>query len=115
MSILDTTIVNVALETLGRDLHTTLADIQWVITGYMLSLAAVIPVTGWAAKREHVPGDHPLDVRERRMQVASERLQRDVDDRRVEDRHDRPDHHDRRDAPDMSFDAVGRGRFVHGS
>ena len=33
MSILDTTIVNVALETLGRDLHTTLADIQWVITG----------------------------------------------------------------------------------
>jgi EmrB/QacA subfamily drug resistance transporter len=51
MSILDTTIVNVALETLGHDLHTTLADIQWVITGYMLSLAAVIPVTGWAAKR----------------------------------------------------------------
>src|SRR5207245_3233812 len=51
MSILDTTIVNVALETLGRELHSTLADIQWVITGYMLSLAAVIPVTGWAARR----------------------------------------------------------------
>jgi EmrB/QacA subfamily drug resistance transporter len=51
MSILDTTIVNVALDTLGRDLHTTIADIQWVITGYMLSLATVIPVTGWVAKR----------------------------------------------------------------
>jgi len=51
MSILDTTIVNVALETLGRELHSTLSDIQWVITGYMLSLAAVIPVTGWAARR----------------------------------------------------------------
>jgi EmrB/QacA subfamily drug resistance transporter len=51
MSILDTTIVNVALETLGRELHTTLASIQWVITGYLLSLAAVIPVTGWAARR----------------------------------------------------------------
>jgi EmrB/QacA subfamily drug resistance transporter len=51
MSILDTTIVNVALETLGRDLDSTLANIQWVITGYMLSLAAVIPVTGWAARR----------------------------------------------------------------
>ncbi len=51
MSILDTTIVNVALETLGRDLHSTIADIQWVITGYMLSLAAVIPITGWAARR----------------------------------------------------------------
>jgi len=51
MSILDTTIVNVALETLGRDLHATLSDIQWVLTGYMLSLGAVIPVTGWAARR----------------------------------------------------------------
>jgi len=51
MSILDTTIVNVALETLGRELHSTLSQIQWVITGYMLSLAAVIPVTGWAARR----------------------------------------------------------------
>src|SRR5436305_8569296 len=51
MSILDTTIVNVALETLGRDLHKPIADTQWVITGYMLSLAAVIPVTGWAARR----------------------------------------------------------------
>ncbi len=51
MSILDTTIVNVALATLGKDLHSTLSSIQWVITGYMLSLAAVIPVTGWASRR----------------------------------------------------------------
>ncbi|HWB22753.1 MAG TPA: DHA2 family efflux MFS transporter permease subunit [Gaiellaceae bacterium] len=51
MSILDTTIVNVALETLGHDLHSTIANTQWVITSYMLSLAAVIPVTGWAARR----------------------------------------------------------------
>jgi len=51
MSILDTTIVNVALDTLSRELHSTIAQIQWVVTGYMLSLAAVIPVTGWAARR----------------------------------------------------------------
>jgi EmrB/QacA subfamily drug resistance transporter len=51
MSILDTTIVNVALATLGRDMHSTITDIQWVVTGYMLSLAAVIPITGWAARR----------------------------------------------------------------
>jgi EmrB/QacA subfamily drug resistance transporter len=51
MSILDTTIVNVALETLGRDLHATLSDIQWVLTGYMLALGAAIPLTGWAARR----------------------------------------------------------------
>jgi EmrB/QacA subfamily drug resistance transporter len=51
MSILDTTIVNVALDTLARELHSTIDSIQWVATGYLLSLAAVIPVTGWAARR----------------------------------------------------------------
>ncbi len=51
MSILDTTIVNVALHTLKSDLHSTISQIQWVVTGYLLSLAAVIPLTGWAARR----------------------------------------------------------------
>lgn len=51
MSVLDTTIVNVALDTLSKDLHSSLDGIQWVVTGYMLALAAVIPVTGWAAAR----------------------------------------------------------------
>src|ERR1700683_2840031 len=51
MSILDTTIVNVALRTLGHDLHSSIAQIQWVVTGYLLSLAAVIPLTGWASRR----------------------------------------------------------------
>jgi len=51
MSILDTTIVNVALRTLGHDLHSPISQIQWVVTGYLLSLGAVIPVTGWAARR----------------------------------------------------------------
>jgi EmrB/QacA subfamily drug resistance transporter len=51
MSVLDTTIVNVALHDLSTDLHAPLASIQWVITGYLLSLAAVIPITGWAVRR----------------------------------------------------------------
>jgi EmrB/QacA subfamily drug resistance transporter len=51
MSVLDTTIVNVALHDLTHDLHTSLSSIQWVITGYLLSLAAVIPITGWAVRR----------------------------------------------------------------
>ncbi len=51
MSVLDTTIVNVALHDLSSDLHSSLSGIQWVITGYLLSLAAVIPVTGWAVRR----------------------------------------------------------------
>jgi len=51
MSILDTTIVNVALDKLHTDLNATIAEIQWVVTGYMLALAAVIPISGWAARR----------------------------------------------------------------
>jgi EmrB/QacA subfamily drug resistance transporter len=51
MSVLDTTIVNVALATLSRDLHATIANVQWVVTGYLLALGSVIPVTGWAGRR----------------------------------------------------------------
>src|SRR4051794_15428256 len=51
MSILDTTIVNVALETLSRELDAPLNTIQWVSTGYMLALAVVIPLTGWMSER----------------------------------------------------------------
>jgi EmrB/QacA subfamily drug resistance transporter len=51
MSVLDTTIVNVALDTLGHDLNASVDKIQWVATGYLLALAAVIPVSGWASRR----------------------------------------------------------------
>lgn len=48
---LDATIVNVAVDTLRRDLHASLSTIQWVSTGYLLSLAMVIPLTGWSVDR----------------------------------------------------------------
>jgi EmrB/QacA subfamily drug resistance transporter len=48
---LDTTIVNVALGTLSRDLHASLPSTQWVITGYLLALGMVTPLSGWAADR----------------------------------------------------------------
>ena len=51
MSILDTTIVNVALDTLSKELHSPISQVQWVVTGYLLALAAVMPVTGWMARR----------------------------------------------------------------
>ena len=51
MSLLDTTIVNVALATLGRDLHSPVATIQWVSAGYLVSLALVIPLAGWLVER----------------------------------------------------------------
>jgi len=51
LAVLDATIVNVAIPTLGRDLHTSISTIQWVMTGYLLAFASVIPLAGWAAGR----------------------------------------------------------------
>lgn len=51
MAVLDTTIVNVALDKLSSDLHAPLSTIQWVSTGYLLTLAAVIPLSGWVTER----------------------------------------------------------------
>jgi EmrB/QacA subfamily drug resistance transporter len=51
MAILDATIVNVAIPTLGRDFSTSISTIQWVMTGYLLAFASVIPLTGWASGR----------------------------------------------------------------
>jgi EmrB/QacA subfamily drug resistance transporter len=51
MTVLDTTIVAVAINTLGRDFDVSIATIQWVATGYLLALSMVIPLTGWATER----------------------------------------------------------------
>jgi len=51
MCLLDTTIVFVALGPLARDFGVPLTTIQWIATAYTLALAAIFPVTGWAADR----------------------------------------------------------------
>src|ERR671930_1438741 len=51
LAVLDATIVNVAIPTLGRDFHTSISTVQWVMTAYMLAFASVIPLTGWATER----------------------------------------------------------------
>ncbi|MGE3270022.1 MAG: DHA2 family efflux MFS transporter permease subunit [Chloroflexota bacterium] len=51
MSILDATIVNVALPTFGRVFEASIQSLQWIITGYMLASAAVIPISGWLSDR----------------------------------------------------------------
>ena len=51
MSILDITVVSVALQTFQREFDATPAQVAWTMTGYTLALAAVIPLTGWAADR----------------------------------------------------------------
>jgi EmrB/QacA subfamily drug resistance transporter len=51
MSVLDMTVVNVALNHLSQGFDAPLATIQWVATGYTLALATVIPVAAWAMGR----------------------------------------------------------------
>ncbi len=50
-SILDTTIVNIALDHLHKVFHASVGDTQWIASGYLLALAGVIPLTGWASER----------------------------------------------------------------
>jgi EmrB/QacA subfamily drug resistance transporter len=46
MTMLDGTVVNVALHTIGEDLDATLAELQWITNGYLLSLASLILLGG---------------------------------------------------------------------
>jgi EmrB/QacA subfamily drug resistance transporter len=51
MSILDITVVSVALPTFQTEFDATYAEVAWTMTGYTLALATVIPLSGWAADR----------------------------------------------------------------
>ncbi len=46
MALLDGTVVNVALKTIGEDLDASLAELQWITNGYLLSLASLILLGG---------------------------------------------------------------------
>src|ERR1700683_1900498 len=47
MAIIDTTIVNVALNTIGGNLGATVDEVAWVATGYILASVVVMPLNGW--------------------------------------------------------------------
>src|SRR3984893_8323960 len=51
MDLLDLTVLNVALPTLGRQFYAGTSTLQWVVTGYLLSLAIWIPASGWIGDR----------------------------------------------------------------
>jgi EmrB/QacA subfamily drug resistance transporter len=51
IDILDSTIVNVALPDLAREFHASTASIEWIVLGYLLSLAIWIPASGWIGDR----------------------------------------------------------------
>jgi EmrB/QacA subfamily drug resistance transporter len=48
---LDTTIVNVALPSIGRDLHASVAGLQWIVDAYTLVLASLLMLSGATADR----------------------------------------------------------------
>ena len=49
MTIVDLTIVNVSLPTIGRDLHFSATNLQWVATAYALTFGGFLLLGGWAA------------------------------------------------------------------
>ncbi|AUY53400.1 MDR family MFS transporter [Streptomyces sp. CB01881] len=51
LALLDTTIVNVGIDSVARDLHSSMAAVQWVSTGYLLAISLTMPLSGWAAGR----------------------------------------------------------------
>jgi EmrB/QacA subfamily drug resistance transporter len=48
---LDTSLANIGLDTIGADLHASLAEAQWISTGYLVALAVSLPVCGWCGRR----------------------------------------------------------------
>ncbi|MDQ6798602.1 MAG: MFS transporter, partial [Actinomycetota bacterium] len=46
MAFLDSTVVNVALPSIGRDLHAGLAGLQWTVNGYLLTLGSLLLLGG---------------------------------------------------------------------
>jgi EmrB/QacA subfamily drug resistance transporter len=51
MSVLDTSIVNVALPTIQKDFGAATEDIQWIATAYTLALGVIVPLSGWLGER----------------------------------------------------------------
>ncbi|MDP9017555.1 MAG: DHA2 family efflux MFS transporter permease subunit [Candidatus Eremiobacteraeota bacterium] len=47
MAIVDATIVNVALNTIGGNLGASIDEVAWVTTGYILASVVVMPLNGW--------------------------------------------------------------------
>ncbi len=51
MAQMDSTIVNVSLSSIRDSLHASIASAQWIISGYLLALALMLPLNGWIVDR----------------------------------------------------------------
>ena len=78
IAFLDATVVNVALPTIGKELHATVAQLQWIVNAYTLTLAGLILLGG--------------SLGDRRVQLLADRRQSDVDHGRVQERDPRAEH-----------------------
>lgn len=51
MTQLDSTVVNLSLSAIHQDLQASIATTQWVVSGYLLALALMLPMSGWLVDR----------------------------------------------------------------
>src|SRR5580692_6974046 len=51
MTQIDSTVVNVSLSAIRDDLHSTTESAQWIVSGYLLALALMLPLNGWLVDR----------------------------------------------------------------
>ena len=51
MAQLDSTVVNVSLSAIKESLHSTITSAQWIVSGYLLALALMLPLNGWMVDR----------------------------------------------------------------
>ncbi|AKU18782.1 multidrug transporter [Luteipulveratus mongoliensis] len=51
MGTLDTSLVNIGLESIGKDLHASLDSVQWIGSGYLLAMAVALPACSWLGRR----------------------------------------------------------------
>jgi EmrB/QacA subfamily drug resistance transporter len=51
LSQLDSTVVNLSLSTIRQELHASITSAQWIVSGYLLALALMLPLSGWLVDR----------------------------------------------------------------
>jgi EmrB/QacA subfamily drug resistance transporter len=51
MTNLDSTVVNISLPTIRQEFHSAITSAQWIISGYLLALALMLPLNGWLVDR----------------------------------------------------------------
>jgi EmrB/QacA subfamily drug resistance transporter len=51
MAQMDSTVVNVSLSSIREELHASIAAAHWIISGYLLALALMLPLNGWLVDR----------------------------------------------------------------